>query len=104
MKKAIRDARCRASLIALSFNRAGRLWRGGFDAFLRRADFAQFIDDLLDEPVGRRSPRRDADALGPAQVLRVDFVERFDEKAFIALLFAHREQLDAVDECLPPMM
>ena len=60
------------------------------------AYLAQAGDDLFDEPVGRRGPGGDADALGPAQVFRVDLVGRLDEKTFFALLLADREQLQAV--------
>src|SRR5947209_16060077 len=64
------------------------------------ADLAQARDDLFDEPVRRRSSGCDADARSVAQVFRIDLVRRLDEKTFLALLLADREELQAVRRVL----
>ena len=60
----------------------------------------QARDDLLDEPVGRGGPGRDAYACGAAQVFGVYLVGRLDEEALLALLLADREELQAVRRVL----
>src|SRR5215210_869585 len=69
-------------------------------ALLLFAYLAQARDDLFDEPVGRRGPGRDADAVGASEVVGVDLFGRLDEVALRALLFADREELEAVRRVL----
>ena len=60
------------------------------------ANVFEVMDDLFDKPVWGGGSGGDADGFDASEVVGVDLVGRFYEKAFFTLLLADGEQLDAI--------